>query len=148
MNWLDLPPVWLVGTLCVGFGLDHLWPGLGFDWALTKGFGTGLIAVAFLFMLGAALMFLHGKTSVVPRREPSAFLQHGLYRYSRNPIYLADALLLAGCLMRWDVLPALILVPLFMRVLTKRFIEDEEAGLRAKFGPEFEDWASRVRRWI
>ena len=43
---------------------------------------------------------------------------------------------------------ALPLVPLFMVWITRRYILDEEARLRAAFGPDYEAWAARVPRWI
>lgn len=58
--------------------------------------------------------FLRARTSVIPRQMPSAFLKRGIYRLTRNPIYLGDAMVLAGGLiLRWDVLAALPLVPAF-----------------------------------
>jgi protein-S-isoprenylcysteine O-methyltransferase Ste14 len=42
----------------------------------------------------------------------------------------------------------LILVPIFMAVIRTRFILGEEAGLRARFGPAFEAYAARTRRWL
>ncbi len=71
----------------------------------------------------------------------------GVYAHSRNPIYLADAMILAGAALVWDA-AALILVPLFMAVITWRFIQDEEAGMRAQFGDAFQGYAARVRRWV
>ncbi len=74
-------------------------------------------------------------------------IERGVYAWSRNPIYLADALILAGLALRWDV-AALVLVPLFMAVIRRRFIDGEEAMLRDRFGPAFDAYAARVRRWL
>jgi protein-S-isoprenylcysteine O-methyltransferase Ste14 len=57
-------------------------------------------------------------------------------------------MVLAGALLHWDVLPALVLVPLFGGLITRRFILGEEAGLLANFGAEYREWSARVRRWI
>ena len=78
--------------------------------------------------LGAFELVRH-HTTFIPRRMPSAFVRQGIFRLSRNPIYLGDALVLAGAILHWDVLPALVLVPAFWRLITRRFIVGEEAGL-------------------
>ena len=148
MRWLDLPPMWLVSMIAAAFGLDWLVPGLGFGWDWTSLVGMALIWLGFGSMGLAVWEFLRARTSVIPRKVPTAFLSRGIYRLTRNPIYLGDAMVLAGLVLRWDVLPALVLVPLFSAIITKRFILGEEAVLLEKFGPAFRDWASRVRRWI
>ena len=145
---IDIPPLWLAIFIALAWGIDWLMPGLGFGWGWSRLLGTALV-VAGLGAMGLAVWeFLLAKTTFVPRRVPTAFLQGGIYRISRNPIYLGDALVLAGLILRWDVLVALPLVPLFAMWITKRYIEGEEAGLEAKFGDEFTDWKAKVRRWI
>lgn len=145
---LDLPPVWLAGFVGLAWLVDCLVPGLGFGWIWSRWLGAVLIVIGLAAMMVALRAFLRQKTTFVPRRAPSSFVRTGLYRYTRNPIYLGDALMLAGFVLWWDVLPALLLVPAFMGVITRRFILGEEAGLRAAFGEEFDAWAARVRRWL
>ncbi|GHE86121.1 S-isoprenylcysteine methyltransferase [Aliiroseovarius zhejiangensis] len=148
LRWLDMPPVWLALMIALAYGLDRIAPGLGFGLEITRGLGNLLIVLG-LGLLGAAIwQFRRARTTVIPGEEPSALVQHGLYRWTRNPIYLGDAMILTGLILRWDVLPALLLVPVFTTIITKRFILWEEAALRAKFGPAFDDWAGQVRRWI
>jgi protein-S-isoprenylcysteine O-methyltransferase Ste14 len=74
-------------------------------------------------------------------------IRGGIYRLTRNPIYLADALILTGAILRWDA-ASLVLVPVFMAVIQRRFILGEEAGLRTAFGADFERYAAQVRRWL
>jgi protein-S-isoprenylcysteine O-methyltransferase Ste14 len=74
-------------------------------------------------------------------------IRTGIYALSRNPIYLADAMILAGVALRLDA-ASLILVPVFVAVIRVRFIEGEEAVMRARFGAEYAAYAARVRRWI
>ncbi len=148
LRWLDMPPVWLALMIALAYGLDRIAPGLGFGLSVTYWLGNLLIVLG-LGLLGAAIwQFRRARTTVIPGEEPTALVQHGLYRWTRNPIYLGDAMILTGLILRWDVLPALLLVPVFTTIITKRFILWEEAALRAKFGPAFSDWAGQVRRWI
>ncbi|WP_371171031.1 methyltransferase family protein [Aliiroseovarius sp. 2305UL8-7] len=147
-RWLDLPPVWLAGMIVGAYGLDHIFPGLGFGWGWSRWLGNVLIVVGLGAMGLAVWEFTKARTSVIPRQVPTAFLSRGIYRLSRNPIYLGDAMVLTGFVLRWDVLPALVLVPVFVWIITSRFILPEEAGLRAQFGQAFDDWSGKVRRWI
>ena len=88
------------------------------------------------------------RTTVIPRRNPAALVTGGVFRLTRNPIYLGDAALLTGAILWWDAPAALPLVPAFVWLITRRFIRDEEARLRAAFGADFDRWAARVRRWL
>jgi protein-S-isoprenylcysteine O-methyltransferase Ste14 len=115
--------------------------------ALGRFVGTALIVAGLAVMALAITQFLRHRTTVLPRETPAALIQTGIYRWSRNPIYLADAMILSGAALRWD-LGGLILVPLFMALILRRFIRGEEAGLRAAFGPVFDAYAARTRRWI
>jgi len=96
----------------------------------------------------AALHFVLERTSLIPRERPDKLVTTGLYRVSRNPIYLADTAILLGLILIWDALPSLVLVPLFMKVIEWRFIRREEALIRAHFGAAFDAYCARVRRWL
>jgi protein-S-isoprenylcysteine O-methyltransferase Ste14 len=144
---LDLPPLWLALMLVAAWAQTVLLPGPEFGpWARFA--GTLLIAGGLVLIGLAFAEFRRADTSVVPHQEPRAILTSGIYRFSRNPIYLADLLLLAGFSLRWSAWLGLILVPVLAVILTRRFILPEEDRLRAGFGPEFAQWASRTRRWL
>ena len=99
-------------------------------------------------MVGAVAQMALAKTTVIPRRNPSALVTRGLFQLSRNPIYLGDALILAGAILWLDAVLALPLVFSFVWLIQTRFIRDEEARLTETFGPEFDLWAARTRRWL
>lgn len=143
---LDYPPIWLVFFLLLSWGLARALPG-GFG---GHGFwpGTGLIVAGLALMGGAALTMIRARTTVIPHQTPTALVETGIFAFSRNPIYLGDVLVLLGFVLRWDVAVALILVPALAAILQRRFILPEEARLRGAFGPAFDAYAARVRRWI
>lgn len=144
----DLPPVWLFLGAVLVWALD-LWAPLAdlshpvLDWA-----GRVLIAVGLVAMIWSAMWFNRLGTPIIPRRTPTALIAEGPYRLSRNPIYLADLMLLIGWWMLHPSLSGLIAPPLFAWIVTKRFIEPEEAILRQVFGPQAEAYFARVRRWV
>lgn len=147
MRHLDYPPVWLIGCLLLARAQAALWtPGSGAPWAFWA--GGALVLAGLGLMLAAVPQFLRRGTTVVPHRPPSALVTGGIYRISRNPIYLGDVLLLAGFVLIWGAWPSLVLVPLLAFVLQRRFILPEEARLQAAFGDDFRAYRARVRRWL
>ncbi len=109
--------------------------------------GAVLVAIGLAVFVLALVQFRRHRTTVLPRETPEAMIQSGIYRLSRNPIYLADAMILAGLALRWDA-ASLLLVPLFMAVIRVRFINGEEAMMRQRFGTTYDDYVARVRRWL
>ncbi len=146
LRLIDLPPVWLIAFGGLGWLLDGL-VDLSFPWGMSNLGPVLLGAGATLFSLGG-LQMLRARTTVIPRRNPAALVTGGVFRLTRNPIYLGDTALLAGAILWWDAPEALPLIPAFIGLIARRFIRDEEARLRAAFGGAFDDWAARVRRWL
>jgi protein-S-isoprenylcysteine O-methyltransferase Ste14 len=144
---IDLPPLWLVGFAALVWGIDQVLP-LSLFGALGDLLAGVLAAIGALFFGGAVRAMAIAKTTVIPHRIPQALVTSGVFRFSRNPIYLGDALFLLAAILWWDVPMALPLVPLFMLLIRERFIRDEEQRLRAGFGAAFDEWAARVRRWL
>ncbi len=144
---IDVPPMWLLGFAVLIWLVGRVMP-FETGSALLRGVGTALVVLGVAIILVAAWQFWQHKTTIVPHQTASTLISNGLYARSRNPIYLADAIILAGLCLRWDVLPGLILVPVFAQVIQRRFIHGEEARLLDAFGPDFEAYCARVRRWI
>lgn len=98
----DLPPVWLALSLGLVWGLDALVPwglfGPSGQWV-----GAALIGLGLALMLAAAGQMILRRTTVIPKTDPAVLMTGGLFRLSRNPIYLGDALILAGAILWWDV---------------------------------------------
>jgi len=142
---VDFPPVWLAGFAALGGICAWVFP-VAFPYGRIV--GGGLVIVALILMASAVAQLMIARTTVIPGRDPARMVTTGLFRVSRNPIYLADALLLSGLYLYWGALVAMPLVALFMQVLTRRFIVPEEARLRQIFGAEFNAYKNRTRRWI
>lgn len=142
---VDFPPVWLAGFAALGGVIGRLAP---IELGVNSIVGAGLILVGLGLMLVAAAQMALARTTVIPHRDPSALVMGGVFGLSRNPIYLADALVLTGLYLHWDALLALPLVAVFMAIITRRFIRPEEARLAAMFGEIYDDYRARTRRWI
>ena len=113
---------------------------------------TGLAAVPILagmvFGPGAILAFRRQGTSVHPFHQPTALVTTGPYRYSRNPMYLALALVLVAVATWLGTLSPGVVVPLFLLAIQQRFILNEERRLTAAFGTAYLEYRHRVRRWL
>jgi protein-S-isoprenylcysteine O-methyltransferase Ste14 len=143
---IDIPPTWLALHLVAAWGLSLVSP------ALFGRFGDllGIMLVGFgiIIAFGAAAQMALARTTVIPRRNPSSMVTTGLFGWSRNPIYLADVIILLGAVLWLDAILALPLAFSFVWLIQTRFIRDEEERLTLAFGAEFDLWASRTRRWF
>lgn len=110
-----------------------------------------VLVVAGFLVGGIALsLFSRARTTVNPLkpRESTALVTRGVYRWTRNPMYLGMlVVLLAWALFvaNWLAFAGL---PLFMLYIDRFQIRPEERVLRERFGTQFEDYCGRVRRWL
>ncbi len=109
-------------------------------WPLVGG-GVALAGWAFRTMRAA-------ETTIRPDKPVSRLIQDGPFRYSRNPIYLSDAMIYAGIAVLRNSLWAIVLLPLGMFVIQRDVMGREERYLECAFGEEYLDYKRRVRRWI
>lgn len=140
---IDYPPVWLAAFLGASWVVGRILPlpGLPVTGLVLAGCGVALMVAALVQMMLA-------RTTFVPRKEPRTLVSRGVFAMSRNPIYLGDALILAGLSLYWGALLALPLVAVFVAIINRRFIRGEEAVLRQSFGAEFDAYCRRTRRWL
>ncbi|WP_445811189.1 methyltransferase family protein [Yoonia sp.] len=149
MKWIDIPPVWLLLALAISWQISVLQPqALAISHPVLDLLGGLLVGAGLVLMLLAVAEMRRRKTTVIPHLEADALVTTGVFSRSRNPIYLGDALVLAGLALRWDAPVALMLVPLFMSTLTQRFIIPEENRLRRKFRADFARYCEKTRRWL
>lgn len=149
MKWLDLPPIWLVGAVAFSWFQSARFPAaLTFGGRWSDLVGGLLVGGGLLLMLLAFMEFRKHKTTVVPHQTPTSLIQSGIFSRTRNPIYLGDALVLAGLILRWDAVLALPMIPLFVWVIEKRFIIPEEDRMRRVFRADFARYTSKTRRWV
>lgn len=111
---------------------------------------AGLLGTGSIIALLGVLEFLKARTTTDPRypHQTESMVMCGVYRFSRNPMYLGFLLMLSGwaCYLM-NALPFLLL-PLFVFYMNRFQIQPEERHLQQNFGAEFSAYAARVRRWI
>jgi protein-S-isoprenylcysteine O-methyltransferase Ste14 len=111
---------------------------------------VALAAVGVAFDVAGFVSFRHARTTINPLRpaRASALVVTGVYRHTRNPMYVG----LAALLVAWATFlgnpAAYLLVPAFVLYLTRFQIIPEERVLPGLFGPEYHAYCERVRRWL
>ena len=148
MSKILVPPVWF---LLGGLGMLALHRGLPAALVVPQPWnrlGLAPVAVGLALALWAARLFRRAATPVTPWETPSALVAAGPYRFTRNPMYLGLALCLSGLPVWLGTLTPFLVVPLFVWVITARFILGEEQRLEKRFGSRYRAYKARVRRWI
>ena len=153
MNRLELkipPPIVALLIGAAMWLLARYFPSLRFDrtWGLALApvlAGAGL-ALALVAMFG----FVKAKTTIHPDKpqKTSALVTGGIYRFTRNPMYLGVLLVLAGWAIWLSNAAPLALLPLFVLYINRFQIGPEERILSSKFGTAYDDYRQRVRRWL
>jgi protein-S-isoprenylcysteine O-methyltransferase Ste14 len=87
-------------------------------------------------------------TTVKPFQESTSLITDGVFRYSRNPMYLGFVFILIGISVLFGTLSAWIIVPVFAFLMDRVFIQPEERMLEARFGQSWLEYKARVRRWL
>lgn len=149
MKWLDMPPIWLALCAALAYAQGHYFS-LGLSLAHPVTFLlAGLLVGGGIVLASLAVMeFKRHRTTIIPHQTASQLIQTGVFKRSRNPIYLADVLILAGLVLWWDAVLSLALVPLLFWVLETRFVIPEENRLRRVFRADFARYAQKTRRWM
>ncbi|MEH8017197.1 isoprenylcysteine carboxylmethyltransferase family protein [Rheinheimera muenzenbergensis] len=148
---LKIPPVVLVALFALAMWVVTPWlPALalpvGWRLILAGVFAAAGAAIA----LAGVLAFRRANTTVDPRvpEQSSSLVVRGIYRYSRNPMYVGFLLLLMAWAFYLTSVAALALLPLFVWYMNKFQIVPEERHLLQKFGNEYQAYCKSVRRWL
>ena len=153
MRLLELkipPPLVTLMTAAAMYGVAKLLP----VWALLPTLRTGaaltLVVVGVSFDAAGLIAFRRAKTTVNPMtpQRSTSVVSTGVYRFTRNPMYLGLAFLLTAWAVYLSSAWALLGVPVFMAYITRFQIQPEERALAARFGQSYVDYCARVRRWL
>ena len=144
------PPLLFVAGLAGGWFLDR-WLEFEID-----GQGPGLVQTtigAVLVLAGVGLVLagvgalVRARTTVLPHRPARALVEHGPYRFTRNPMYAGLTTAYLGLAAVLNAAWPIVLLPLVLMALVRFVVAREERYLRAAFGPEYEEYCRRVPRF-
>ena len=144
------PPLIFVGFLVVGLGVDLGLggPGLGLDGLMRGAIGGPLIVMGVALIVAAVGRFRWADTNPEPWKPATALVVTGVYRRTRNPMYLGMTLIYVGLAVVANSLIALVLILPLLWAVRRGVIDREERYMAAKFGAEYAAYRTNVRRWI
>jgi len=142
------PPLIFLGGLAIGMALDYAWPVWPFPGAARLPAGLLLGALGIAVAVGGIRRLRGAGTPVDPRRPTSALVVTGLYRWSRNPLYLAQTALYLGLAAGFGGAWALAMLAPVLAILYFGVIAREERYLETKFGEDYRHYKASVRRWL
>ncbi len=153
MRFLELkvpPPVVALFMAGLSWLTSAALPSLGFVLPHRSALALGsVVAGVGVALLGVA-SFRRARTTVNPLKpeNSSALVRSGIYRYTRNPMYLGLLLVLFGWASFLANPLAFVFLAAFILYLNRFQIEPEERVLASKFGQEFTAYRTSVRRWL
>jgi protein-S-isoprenylcysteine O-methyltransferase Ste14 len=133
------------GAVLLNETLD--WP----RWQIAGGriLGSGLVLAGLVVLAYCAGLFSRvGKGTPVPLEPPEHLVIEGLYRFSRNPIYVAQVAYLLGLFLYRGELALALYAAIFAVVIHISVVRTEEPELRQRFGEEYVRYTREVPRWL
>ncbi len=153
MRWLEArvpPPVVVLLAAAVIWGLRRAFPELGLFIPGRRAIYWTLLALGLLVVAAGILSFRRARTTVNPMKpdNASSLVTSGIYRFTRNPMYVGDVLILLAVVVFFSNPLGLAGVVLFIAWMNLLQIPAEERALRARFGDAYNAYRARVRRWV
>ena len=153
MAWLEhrIPPP-LVALVCAVAmsGVARIYPAVAFEPALRFGAAFTLFALGLVSAAAGVFAFWRRGANIDPHRidRGEVLVTNGVYRFTRNPMYLGITLVLCGYVF-YLARPLAVLGPVLFALYITRFqIMPEERAMRAKFEQVYAAYCERTRRWL
>jgi len=148
---LKIPPVVQVVIIAgLMWALAGLLPGLSFAIPGSPLVALGIVMTGVVVALLGVLEFRTAGTTVDPRapEQSASLVVRGVYRVSRNPMYVGFLLMLTGWAVFLGNIASLLLLPVFILYMNRFQIVPEEQYMREKFGEAYAQYQATVRRWL
>ena len=142
------PPTYLLIAIIVAIILNFVLPAMTLIPAPWTLLGVIPLVAGIWINLNADKTFHQADTPVCPFEASSALVTYGLYRFTRNPMYLGFVLILFGAFILLGSLTPFVIALAFVFLMDRMFIRMEEQKLAATFGVQWEEYKSRTRRWM
>jgi protein-S-isoprenylcysteine O-methyltransferase Ste14 len=144
------PPIILVGVIVAAVVMSYLvplpWTGVNDRPAHYIGLGIGIAGI--ILLVWAVLTLRRHGTTFLPDAGATALVTTGPYRRFRNPIYLADAMILLGAAELTKNIWLVVAAAAFAALVTWLAILPEERHLESRFGEDYLAYKAKSRRWI
>jgi protein-S-isoprenylcysteine O-methyltransferase Ste14 len=148
---LKIPPV-VVFLICIGlmWGINHFIPNQTLLFEYRKIIVFVLMSLGGVIGILGLLEFARKSTTVNPHKPQNTknFVRSGVYRFTRNPMYLGLLIVLLSPVFYWGNLLTVISLPVFIWYMNEFQIKPEEEIMEQKFGDDFLEYKKEVRRWV
>lgn len=141
------PFIYAIGVL-LGAWLDHTVPLFTYPAGPARLIAVGCGVLWLVLTASAIGLFRRAHTSIIPIRPANALVAAGIYRFTRNPMYLGLVFLYLAVTLWFGLTWPLILLPVVIACIQVFVITREERYLERRFGQSYLDYQSRVRRWF
>ena len=138
------PPLIFGGLLALGLLMDI--DPLRFGPASILGIALGVGGVVLIAL--ALGLFRSSETRPEPWQPASSLVKRGIYRFTRNPMYLGMAMLSLGIAMAFTSILGAVLAAVSLIIVDRVVVTREEAYLKRRFGQDYIAYMASVRRWL
>jgi len=144
------PPAVALVTAVLMWLVSRATAALAFEFPAGNILAIGLAAAGIIIAVAGVVTFRRARTTLNPTKpeSSSSLVSWGIYRITRNPMYLGLLLELTGWAIFLSNWLAFVFLPVFIVYINRFQIVPEERVLTSLFGREFVAYQSRVRRWI
>lgn len=144
-----LPPVLFVlfiivmGVICWRMGSPH---NIYYPYSLI---GLPFVVAGLMLAVAGKMLFRKLGTNIMTFDEPDKLVTEGVFKYTRNPMYLGLVVAMLGfSLLMGSAITSILLTALFLLITDRWYIAFEEQVMHRKFGLDYEEYCRKVRRWI
>ena len=145
------PPFLFAAGFFGGWALERAWPLPLVSPARTgllEVIGVALVVVGLGLAFWGIVTFRRARTAIFPHYPASRIVETGPYRFTRNPMYVGMTVAYLGGTLLLNAAWPLALLPFVLAALVVLVIRREERYLAAAFGPDYDRYRERVRRWL
>ena len=143
-----LPPVYFLAAVLLMVGLNYFVPVQTILNAPITYLGVGMIAFGLFIVMWPAVTFGKVGTPIKPFEDSTRLVTNGMYRITRNPMYLGMVVVLLGIAVLFGNASPFLIAPMFGWLIQTKFVKFEEALLEKTFGDEYLRYKQKVRRWL
>lgn len=144
------PPAVAAATAVIMWGISRLAPQVAMPSGIRMGLSIAILMVGIAFTVAGMLSFRRARTTINPTKpeEASLLVRTGIYRLTRNPMYLGLLIDLGAWAVFLSSAWSLLGVAGFVLYISRFQIAPEERALSKLFGSEFATYKASVRRWL
>ena len=142
------PPLLYLGMLAIGMALSAMFPTPILPGGVSLALGALLVVCGLAVGATAFRAMRRAGESPNPTMPTRSLVVSGPYQFTRNPLYVAMALIYAGIAVAFNSVWALALLVVVLIVMDRSVIASEEKYLRSLFGDSYAQYQTRVRRWV